>query len=392
MKKQVQLFNSLSEQGLELLASENYQCYNECDVPELVLVRSANLHDYVWPNSVLAVGRAGTGVNNLPLDRLSRHGIGVFNAPGANANAVKELVLAGLLMSARHLSGAMNLVQHLQVEPESWASTLEANKKTFAGRELSSLKLGVIGLGAIGVQVANAAEVLGMEVIGYDPNISVHHAWHLSAAVKQAYSLNSVLQDCDFISVHVPLVDGTHHLIHAGNLALCHPDTVLLNFSRAEIVDDHAVLQALEIGALGGYVTDFPTPANRVHPKVLAFPHLGASTQQAEDAAAKQVIQQLLAYLKTGAVQNSVNLPDMTVGPIPAHAFRLAIVHANEVGMIAKMSDQIGQAGFNILSMANQSRSDLAYSLIDCAGKATQALCQQLRQAPQVYSVRVCGD
>ena len=387
--KKVQVLNNLADKALALLPESNYPLVDA--EPNIILVRSANMHDQEFDDELIAVGRAGTGVNNIPIEKLSQQGVVVFNAPGANANAVKELVVGSMFMTARKLFSAAEYVKYLEAEEDELPALLESAKKTFSGIELPGYKLGVVGLGAIGVKVANTGVALGMEVYGYDPKISVQNAWHLSADVHQETSLPSLLQTCDFISVHVPLIPATHHLINEDNLSLMKAHAVVMNFSRGEIVDDEAMIQALDEGKVGWYVTDFPTLANKNHPRVLALPHLGASTIQAEELASTQVVAQIKEFIETGNVNYSVNLPDVKAGPIPEGACRIAILNENNVGMIARITETIGQFDINIIEMTNKSRNELAYSLVDIEGVCAPQLLEKLMQCDGVCSARFCG-
>lgn len=389
--KNVLVLNNLSSKAMSLLPETQFQQVEQPSQAEIVLVRSASMHEQDWSPSLLAVGRAGTGVNNIPIEKMSQQGVAVFNAPGANANAVKELVVGSMLMSARKLFAAAEYVKYLTADEPELPSLLEAAKKSFSGIELPGHKLGVVGLGAIGVKVANTGVALGMEVYGYDPNISVQNAWHLSAEVQQENSLDVLLKSCDFISLHVPLLKATEHLINEDNLTQMKSHAVIMNFSRGEIVDDEAMIQALDEGKVGSYITDFPTNANKNHPRVLALPHLGASTIQAEELASTQVVAQVKEFVETGAVTYSVNLPEVKPGPIPEGACRIAIVNENHVGMIARITEVIGHYDINIIEMTNKSRGNLAYSLVDIEGVCAPQLLQELLACEGVCSARFCG-
>ena len=388
------VLNNLSDKALDLLPVSKYKIIKQEPnlKPQVILLRSADMHTQNWGKDLIAVGRAGTGVNNIPVAALSRLGVGVFNAPGANANAVKELVIGSMLMSARKLFSAAEYVKHLKATEAELPGLLESAKKSFSGIELPGYKLGVVGLGAVGVKVANTGVALGMEVYGYDPQISVQNAWHLSADVHQENSLETLLHSCDFISIHVPLVPATKLLINEENLKTMKSHAVVMNFSREGIVDDEAMIQTLDEGKVGWYVTDFPTNANKNHPRVLALPHLGASTIQAEELASTQVVEQVKEFIETGNISYSVNLPEVKAGLIPAGACRIALIHENNVGMIAKITDTIGQFDINILEMTNKSRNDLAYSLVDIEGVCTAELLNKLLQCEGVCSARYCGS
>lgn len=392
--KKVRVLNNLSNKALNLLPKNKYGILPDDDQQNnanVILVRSANMHEQDWGSELIAIGRAGTGVNNIPVDEMSRQGVAVFNAPGANANAVKELVVGSMFMTARKLFSAAEYVKYLKAEAAELPALLENAKKSYSGIELPGYKLGVVGLGAIGVKVANTGVALGMDVYGYDPKISVQNAWHLSAEVHQENSLETLLKTCDFISIHVPLIPPTHHLIDEENLAIMKPHAVVMNFSRGEIVNDEAMIQALDEGKVGWYVTDFPTLENKNHPRVLALPHLGASTIQAEELASTQVVEQLKEFIETGNVTYSVNLPEVKAGPIPEGACRIAIVNENNVGMIARITEVIGEFDINILEMTNKSRNDVAYSLVDIDGVCAPELLNSLLECEGVCSARFCG-
>lgn len=384
----VQTLNAISTNGLDRLPADKYEVGNDVTDPDAYLVRSAKLHNVEIPLSVLAIARAGAGTNNIPVDAMSKRGVVVFNTPGANANAVKELVLAGLLMTARNLFAAADYVRALEVDPSEMDATVEAAKKQFVGWELPDRTLGVIGLGAIGVQVANAAAALGMHVLGYDPQITVRHAWQLSAQVERAASLEDVFRRADVITTHVPLIDATKGLVNADRLALMSPNAVVLNFARAGIVDEQAILDALNSGALRGYVCDFPSPELNRHPKVIALPHLGASTYEAEDNCAVMAADELRAYLERGEITNSVNFPDAGL-PRGENTTRICVVNNNVPNMVGQISTVLANAGLNIADLLNKSRGDLAYTLIDVEGRVPEAAADQISGIEGVLSVRV---
>ncbi|MGE0079908.1 MAG: 3-phosphoglycerate dehydrogenase, partial [Thiohalomonadaceae bacterium] len=319
--------NNISVAGLERLPRERYEVASEIQHPDAILVRSYDMHDMDIPSSLKAVGRAGAGVNNIPVDRMSAHGIPVFNAPGANANAVKELVLAGMLLACRNVCQAWDFARQLQGDDEEIDRQTESGKKRFAGFELPGRTLGVVGLGAIGREVANAAIGLGMKVIGFDPGITVEGAWRLSSQVQKAGSVDEMLPQVDFITFHVPLIDATRHMINADRLKRMKKSAVLLNFSRKGIIDDEAVVAALDAGRLYAYVCDFPTNSLKNHPRVITLPHLGASTAEAEDNCAVMVAEQVRDYLENGNVCNSVNFPEVVMARAEG-TYRLAVVNA----------------------------------------------------------------
>ncbi|MEI2742922.1 MAG: 3-phosphoglycerate dehydrogenase family protein [Candidatus Competibacter sp.] len=378
--------NSISVSGLERLPRDRYEIASEIQHPDAVLLRSFAMHDWPVPPSLKAIGRAGAGVNNIPVPHMTAKGICVFNAPGANANAVKELVLAGMLLAARNICPAWDYTRKLQGTDAELSKQVEAGKKNFVGIELPNRTLGVIGLGAIGVKVANAARALGMRVIGYDPHITVSNAWQLSSQVEQASSVNEMAAQADFMTLHVPLNDATRQLINAALLKNAKSHLILLNFSREGVVDEEALFAALEAGKLKSYVCDFPTNRLKDHPRVIMLPHLGASTAEAEDNCAVMVADQVRDYLENGTVHNSVNFPEMTMprngGP------RLAIVNANVPHMIERISKAISGAGVNILDMLNKSRGDIACTLVDTAAAVPEAAVAQIADTEGVLNVR----
>jgi len=389
-KIEVLVFDQVSPSGLKALPAERYSVVSEARAPDVILLRSRDLHSYAFGEGLKAVGRAGAGVNNIPVPKLSARGIPVFNAPGANANAVKELVLAGMLMAARNIGGALEFVHGLDPAAQDLGKRVESGKKAFAGVELPGHTLGVIGLGKIGSLVADVAIRLGMRVLGYDPEITVDAAWGLPAQVRRARSIDEVLKASDFVTVHVPLLAQTRHLIGAKNLAQVQPGAVLLNFSREEIVDDAAVVQALQARRLKAYVTDFPSSATLAQPGVIALPHLGASTREAEENCAVMVIEQLRAYLEHGDVTNAVNFPDACM---PRESpYRLAIANANVPDMLAGISHALGARGINIHTMLNKSRGEMAYTLVDVDTPVSEAVLGELRAIGGVLGVRYLAD
>jgi len=378
--------NNISVSGLERLPRDRYEIASEISHPDAILVRSFKMHGMAIPPSLKAVGRAGAGVNNIPVDDMSRRGIPVFNAPGANANAVKELVLAGMLVASRNLCQAWAFARDLEGDDAAINKAVEAGKKQFGGFELPGRTLGVIGLGAIGVQVANAALALGMRVIGLDPQITVHRAWQLSASVEQAESVDALLAKADFITCHVPLVDATRNLINADRMRLLRPGAVLLNFARAGIIDDAAALAALDAGQLYAYICDFPSNLLKDHPRVVTLPHLGASTREAEENCAVMVADQLRDYLEEGSVRNSVNFPEVIM---PRNGgFRLTVVNANVPNMLGQISTELARAGLNIVDMLNKSRGELAYTVVDVQDPIPQPVVDQIAAIEGVLAVR----
>jgi D-3-phosphoglycerate dehydrogenase len=384
--KKILTLNNISPVGLEHFPRDSYEVASEIQHPDAVLLRSFNMHDMEVPASVKAIGRAGAGVNNIPVDRMSGAGIPVFNAPGANANAVKELVIAGMLMASRNLCQAWDFARSLEGEDAAIHKAVEAGKKQFVGFELPGKTLGVVGLGAIGVQVANGALALGMEVIGFDPDITVERAWEMSSQVRQASSIEDLLAKVDYITFHVPLVDATRNMINADRLQRIRDNLVVLNFSRDGVVDDAAVVAAIDAGKVYAYVCDFPSNLLKKHPRVITLPHLGASTQQAEENCAVMVAEQVREYLENGNVRNSVNFPE-TFMP-RSEGYRIAIVNENVPNMLGQISTCLAQAGLNILDMLNKSRGELAYTLVDVDSEMPPECLQHLAGIEGVLNVR----
>lgn len=379
--------NNISPVGLDKLPRDLYETASEIAHPDAIMLRSFKMHDMELPESVQAVGRAGAGVNNIPVDKMSGLGVPVFNAPGANANAVKELVLAGLLLSARNICQAWDYTRQLEGDDATVSKQVEAGKKKYSGFELPGRTLGVIGLGAIGYRVANAALSLGMKVVGYDPALSVKNAWQLSAGVEQAVSVDDLVSRCDFITVHVPLIDATRGLINEERIKLLRDDAVVMNFSRDGIIDTDAVLAALDSGKLSSYVCDFPTNKIKNHDKVISLPHLGASTTEAEDNCAIMVADQLRDYLENGNIVNSVNFPEAVLPR--GGAQRITIANANVPNMVGQISTKLADAGVNIVDLLNKSRGDLAYTVIDVETAISDALVTELGSIEGVLKVRV---
>lgn len=384
----IQTLNNISLKGLERLPRDQYEVASEIMHPDAILVRSAKMHDMDIPATVKAIGRAGAGVNNIPVDAMSRRGVVVFNAPGANANAVKELVLAAMLMAARNIPQAWEFARQQSGDDAAIDKAVEAGKKNFVGFELPGRTLGVIGLGAIGVLVANAARALGMEVIGYDPDITVNRAWQLSAEVQQAHSVDEIMARSQFVSVHVPLVNGTRGLINAERIRSMPESSVILNFSRAGIIDDEAVVAALNEGRLWAYACDFPSNLTKDHPRVIALPHLGASTREAEENCAVMVADQLRDFLENGNIRNSVNFPELVM-PRSNRGQRLAIANANVPNMLGQISAALGEANVNILDMYNKSRGEVAYTLVDVEGDLPEAAVERIRAVDGVLNIRI---
>jgi D-3-phosphoglycerate dehydrogenase / 2-oxoglutarate reductase len=382
----VLMLNQISANGLKRLPSTTYTTGSSIPDPDAVLVRSADMHAMDIAASVRAIGRAGAGTNNIPVKAMSTRGVPVFNAPGANANAVKELVLAGMLMAARNLAPAQRFVEQLDPGASDLDKAVEEGKKSFAGSELARQTLGIIGLGKIGCLVADAAIKLGMDVLGYDPDITVDAAWSLPAQVKKAASVADVLKNANFISLHVPLVDATRNLVNEANIGLTVPGAVLLNFSRDGVVSDAAVLSALDAGKLGWYVCDFPSGKILRHPKVIALPHLGASTREAEENCAIMVADQLRDYLEHGNIRNAVNFPNVEMER--ESRFRVAIANANVPNMLGQISTAMAHAGLNIHTMVNKSRGDMAYTLVDVDSPVADSVIAALMGIEGVLAVR----
>lgn len=386
--RKILTLNNISPVGLERLPREGYEVASEIQHPDAILLRSFKMHGMEIPETLKAVGRAGAGVNNIPVDEMSKCGVVVFNAPGANANAVKELVLAGMLMACRNIGEAWDFARNLEGEDAEISKQVEAGKKNYGGFELPGRTLGIIGLGAIGVKVANAAIALGMNVIGYDPGITVKGAWQLDASVKQATSVDDLLTKADFITFHVPLIDATRHLINAERLKIMKDRVVILNFARNGIVDDEAVCKAIESGKVYAYVCDFPSNLLKKHPRVITLPHLGASTKEAEDNCAIMVAEQVRDYLENGNVINSVNFPEVVM-PRSDGSYRLAVVNSNVPNMLGQISSDLAKAELNILDMLNKSRGDLAYTLVDVDKPIPQEIVDQIAGIDGVLKVRV---
>ncbi|HFE32630.1 MAG TPA: 3-phosphoglycerate dehydrogenase [Gammaproteobacteria bacterium] len=378
--------NNISVAGLERLPRDHYEVASEIQHPDAILLRSYNMHDMDIPPTLKAVGRAGAGVNNIPVDKMSEHGVAVFNAPGANANAVKELVLAGMLIGCRNLCQAWDYARNLEGTDAEIHKAVEAGKKQFAGFELPGRTLGVIGLGAIGRYVANAALDLGMKVIGYDPGITVEGAWKLSSEVEKAGNVETLLAKADFVTFHVPLVDETRHMINAERLKIMKDNVIILNFARNGIVDDEAVSDAIKAGKVYAYVCDFPSNLLKNHERVVTLPHLGASTKEAEDNCAIMVAEEVRDYLENGNVRNSVNFPEVQMDR--NGGYRLAIVNSNVPNMVGQITAALASENLNILDMLNKSRGDLAYTLIDVNAAPSEALVDKLQAIDGVLAVR----
>jgi D-3-phosphoglycerate dehydrogenase / 2-oxoglutarate reductase len=384
---QILTLNNISPLGLARLASNRYRVGSDIKEPDAILVRSAKMHDMSIPANLKAVGRAGAGVNNIPVPKMSERGIPVFNAPGANANAVKELVVAGLILACRHICQAWDFARGLQGTDEELHKAVEDGKKKFGGFELPGRTLGVIGLGAIGRLVANTGITLGMKVIGYDPGLTVEGAWQLSADVRKARSVDELLRASDFVTFHVPLMDATRNLINAERLKHMKDGVAILNFAREGIVDDKAVVDALNAGKVYAYVCDFPTNLTKRHPRAVTLPHLGASTQEAEDNCAVMVAEQVKDFLENGNVRNSVNFPEVVVPRGTQHRFVCA--NANVPNMLGQISDAFGQAKLNISDMVNMSRGNLAYTLVDLDSPVPEEVRSRIAAIDGVLMARI---
>ena len=381
--------NNISVAGLDRLPRDKYEIASEMSHPDAILLRSYKMHDMEVPASVKAIGRAGAGVNNIPVAKMTEQGIPVFNAPGANANAVKELVLAGALMAARNIGQAWSFAAGLEGDDAAISKGVESGKKNFVGFELPGRTMGVIGLGAIGVKVANACRALGMKVIGYDPTITVQSAWKLSSDVQQALSVDDLLSKADFVTFHVPLTDATANMINAERIKLMKKGAVLLNFARNGIIDDQAAVEALDEGKLYAYVCDFPSNLLKNHPRVITLPHLGASTREAEENCAIMVADQVSDYLENGNITNSVNFPQINLPRNGGH--RIAVVNSNVPNMVGQISSDLGKGGLNILDMLNKSRQDIAITLLDVDKDPDKSILDRIAAIQGVLSVRCLG-
>jgi len=378
--------NNISAVGLERLPRETYEVSADVSEPDAILLRSFDMHSYPIPDSLKAVARAGAGVNNIPYQALAARGIPVFNAPGANANAVMELTITGMLLAARNVSAALDFVRKLEGDDEAISRAVETGKKQFVGFELPGRTLGVIGLGAVGVKVANAALELGMRVVGYDPDITVNRAWQLSSDVRQANSVDDLLKGADVVTVHVPLNDRTRDLIDSRGLGIMRDRATVLNFSREGIVNDDAIVAAIASGKLHAYVCDFPSRRLAGQAGVIALPHIGASTNEAEDKCAVMVVDQLRDYFEEGNVRNSVNFPEVV---IPRNeGSRVVLVNANVPNMLGQISTTLAEAGLNIIDMLNKSRGEIAYTLADVEGPIPEPVMQQLAAIEGVITAR----
>ena len=383
--KRIHCLNAISKYGTDLLTG-GYELTEQMDGADGVLVRSAAMHDMELPDSLLAIARAGAGVNNIPLDKCAEKGIVVFNTPGANANGVKELVLASLILASRDVIGGIQWCQSIKDDPNI-AKAVEKGKKAFAGCEIRGKKLGVIGLGAIGVEVANAAAALGMTVYGYDPFISVNGAWMLSRDVKHIMTADDIYKECDYITLHVPLLDSTRGMISASVLQEMKDGVVVLNFSRDVLVDEDAMAEALNSGKVKKYITDFPNPKSANMAGAVVIPHLGASTEESEDNCAKMAVKEIMDYLENGNIRNSVNYPNCDMGVCRA-VCRLTVLHRNIPNMIGQITAVLAAEGINISDMTNKSKDKFAYTMVDLEQKAAEEAQERIRSIDGVLRVR----
>jgi D-3-phosphoglycerate dehydrogenase len=381
--------NNIAVEGLRRLPRQRYEVASEIAHPDAIILRSYNMHDMDIPDTVAAIGRAGAGTNNIPVEAMAARGVPVFNAPGANANAVKELTIAGLLLAARNICDAREYVRGLGDSGEALNKAVEAGKKQFVGFELPGKTLGVVGLGAIGVEVANAALELGMKVVGFDPAITVRRAWQLSAGVEQAETLDQLFQHADAVTIHVPLIDATRNLVNRDRIALMNNGATIVNFARGGVIDNDAALEALDSGKLHAYVSDFPTQELIAHPKVIALPHLGASTGEAEENCAIMVAENVKEYLENGNIRFSVNFPESRLPRMDA--YRITIANANVPNMVGQISTCLADGGLNIEDLLNKSIGNLAYTIVDVNEPVTREIEEELRSIDGVLTLRNLG-
>lgn len=379
--------NAISPNGLNQFSRELYEVASEIQHPDAILLRSHDMHQMELPNTVKVIGRAGAGVNNIPVSKMTKKGIPVLNTPGANANAVRELVIAGMLLASRNICQSWDYVRHLKGTNAEIESQVEKNKKNFVGFELLGKTLGVIGLGNVGVKVANAALKLGMHVVGYDPTITVNRAWELSSEVQQAHNLDDLLMQSDFVSFHVPLNSETKDMINDSRLQLMKNGVVILNFARDGIIEKTALIEALNQHKVSAYVSDFPNVELNDHPGVISLPHLGASTKEAEENCAIMIVKQLRDFLESGTITNSVNFPAIEM-PQNNNTVRLAIVNENIPNMVAQISAKLADVKLNIVSLLNKSRDEIAYTLIDVNEDMNDALLKEISGITGVIQVR----
>jgi len=381
----VQVLNNISLLGLDKFSRDVYDVTVKDNNPDAILVRSAKMHELEIGENLKAVGRAGAGVNNIPLEKMSDKGVVVFNTPGANANAVKELVISSMLLASRNICQAWSYVNNLPLE--NLKATVEDGKKQYSGSELPGKTLGIVGLGAIGVEIANAASMLGMDVIGFDPSITKKNAWKISSEVEDVATIEELFSKSDFVSFHVPLIDETKNLLNAKRIALLPQGSVIINLSRDGVVDEEELIKALDSGKVKYYVTDFPINDKKNHERVIALPHLGASTSEAEDNCAVMIAKQIKDYLENGNIVNSVNFPDARMPR--AGEERLAITHRNIPNMVGQISTAIAEEGANILDMINKSRNGVAYTLIDLENEISNTVIENIKRVEGILTVRV---
>ncbi|MSP53868.1 MAG: ACT domain-containing protein [Gammaproteobacteria bacterium] len=381
-------YNNISPIGLNRFPSEQYKVAADVAEPDAIMLRSFKLHGIAIPESVKAVGRAGAGVNNLPVAEYTKLGIPVFNAPGANSNAVAELAIAGMLLASRHIPAALSYVSGLTGDDESMNADVEKHKSNFAGFEIAGKTLGVLGLGAIGVKVVNSAAALGLNTLGFDPFMSLQNAWKLNSLTVPAANIDDLVSQSDFISLHIPLNEKTKNLFSKEHIARIKKGATLLNFSRAGVVDEAAIVEALNAGDLHFYVCDFPSPALINHPRAIALPHLGASTEEAEENCAVMVADQIRDFLEQGIIRNSVNFPEVVI-PLTEDCVRITITNQNIPGVVGHVSSVLGDAGINIVDLTNKSHADVAYTLIDVSGDVPAEIVEKLHAVEGVLSVRI---
>jgi len=381
----VQVLNNISSQGLDKFSRDFYEVSVKDNNPDAILVRSAKMHELEFGENLKAVGRAGAGVNNIPLQKMSDKGVVVFNTPGANANAVKELVISSMLLASRNICQAWSYVNNLPLE--NLKATVEDGKKQYSGSELPGKTLGIVGLGAIGVEIANAASMLGMDVVGFDPSITKKNAWKISSEVEDALTIEELFSKSDFVSFHVPLIDETKNLLNANRIALLPQGSVIINLSRDGIVDEEELIKALDSGKVKYYVTDFPINDKKNHERVIALPHLGASTLEAEDNCAVMIAKQIKDYLENGNIVNSVNFPDARMPR--AGEVRIAITHRNIPNMVRQITKAIAEEEANILDMINKSRGAFAYTLIDLENEISNTVVENIKQVEGILTVRI---
>ena len=381
------MLNPIAEIGINEF-DNNYVSCDDFAAADCVLVRSADMHKLTIPDNILAIARAGAGVNNIPLEECAKRGIVVFNTPGANANGVKELVLAGMFYASRGIFEGMEWLENEGLNDPNVAKAAEKQKKNYAGTEISGKKLGVIGLGAIGVKVANAATNLGMTVYGYDPYISVDAAWHLSRSIKHVHQVEEIYANCDYITIHVPLLDSTRHMINAEAIKLMKDNAILLNFARDELVDEESVVAALKVGKLRKYVSDFPNPVTLGKEGCIVTPHLGASTEESEENCAVMAVKELRDYMENGNIRNSVNLPDIEMGR-PESVSRIMIIHNNVANVLTRLTSAFGDEGINIATMNSKSKGERAVTILDLDSPPTESMLTRVQNAKEVIRVRV---